>query len=270
MTQTSPTPHSETPETPDETPNEAQNIPPPQEVEAGDALARAETALAALVAEVDVLNGQVKTLTDRLLLAHADLDNQRKQGEREKKETAKYAISKFAADVVTSGDSFQHAINAVSVESAEKDPALAGFLQGVVLAERQFLAVLEKYGIVQINPKGEPFNPNLHHAAGQETRTDIPTGTVVRVYQVGYKIEDRVLRSAMVVVSAGGPKVGKKPEADAKVAEPAEVTSSQTPEPAPEPPTTSDPDSAKDDAKSATKSQTGQQETAKDNDSKEV
>ena len=145
-------------------------------------------------------------LKDRLLRAHAEVENIRKRSEREKEETAKYAITRLARDIVGVGDNFQRAIDAVPPDAVERDPALKSFLEGVTLTERELLNVLERYGIRQIDPKDEPFNPHMHQAVMEMQRTDVPAGTVVQVFQAGYVIEDRVLRPAMVAVAKGGPK----------------------------------------------------------------
>jgi molecular chaperone GrpE len=165
--------------------------------------------VAALSLEVGTLKGQIADLTERLLRAHADLDNLRKRNEKDRADTAKYAITKFAQDVITVGDTFQRAIAAVPADSPERDGPLKVFVDGVVLAERDFLNALERHGIRRIDPAGQPFNPHQHHAAAEEQVADVPSGTVTKVYQLGYMIEDRVLRPAMVVVARGGPKPTK-------------------------------------------------------------
>lgn len=196
---------------------EAPGTPPaPETPDAAGAApeAPAEPALdaAALAAEVETMNGQIADLTDRLLRAHADLDNLRKRLEREKEETAKYAITKFARDVVGIGDNFQRAIGAVPPDAAAKDPALQSFLEGVALAEREFLNALERHGIRQIDPKGQPFNPHQHQAVMEQENSEVPSGTVLQVFQQGFMIEERCLRPAMVVVSKGGQKAQKPNE----------------------------------------------------------
>lgn len=152
------------------------------------------------------LESQIADLTDRLLRAHAEMDNVRKRSEREKAELAKYAISKFAADVVVLGDNFQRAVSAVPAGAAEQDATLKGLLDGVSMMEREFLNVLARHGVKRIDPNGQPFNPHLHQAVMEQQNPEVPNGTVVQVFQPGYTIEDRVLRPAMVVVAKGGPK----------------------------------------------------------------
>lgn len=167
-----------------------------------------------LAAEVDTLQGQIADLTDRLLRAHAEMDNIRKRAEREREETAKYAISKFARDVAAVADNFERAIQAVPAGAAEQDAVLKGLVEGVSMTEREFLNVLEKNGVRRITPKGEAFNPHLHQAMMEAHNAEVAPGTILEVYQAGYVIEDRVLRPAMVVVAKGGPKPAPAAEPD--------------------------------------------------------
>lgn len=162
-----------------------------------------------LAGEVQKLEGQIKDLTDRLLRAHADLDNLRKRAEREKDEMAKYAISKFAIDVVGVSDNFQRAISAVPAGAADADPALSTLLEGVMLTEAELVKTLEKHGVKRIDPKGEQFSPHLHQAMMEQIDPSVPAGTILQVFQAGYLIDSRVIRPAMVVVAKGGAKAAK-------------------------------------------------------------
>jgi molecular chaperone GrpE len=166
------------------------------------------------------LQAEAAELKDRLLRAHAEVENIRKRSEREKEETAKYAVTKLARDVVNVGDNFQRAIDAIPAGAAEQDPALKSFLEGVTMTERELLNVLERHGIRRVQPTNEPFNPHLHQAVMEIPRSDVPSGTIVQVFQAGFMIEDRVLRPAMVAVSKGGPKTAPAPEGDAGPAVP--------------------------------------------------
>jgi len=169
---------------------------------------------AVLAAQIEELNAQKADLTERLMRAHADIQNLHKRLEREREETAKYAISKFARDTVAVADNFERAINAVPEEALADNPMLKSLLDGVTMTEREFLNVLEKHGVVRITPKGEPFDPHRHQAMAEQEDASVPTGTVLQVYQPGYMIADRVLRPAMVVVSKGGPRAAKPAKAD--------------------------------------------------------
>jgi molecular chaperone GrpE len=168
---------------------------------------------AGLAARNADLEGQIAELTDRLLRAHADMDNQRKRTERDKADSAKYAISKFALDIVGISDNFQRAVSAVPPGAGEHDGTLKSLVEGVVMTERAFLQVLERHGVRRIDPMGEPFNPNIHQAVMEQENPAVPAGSVVQVFQPGFMIEDRVLRPAMVVVASGGAKAARPAEA---------------------------------------------------------
>jgi len=155
---------------------------------------------------VQVLEGRIADLTDRLLRAHAEMDNLRKRTEREKEETAKYAITKFARDLLAVGDNLQRATAAVPPGAADADPALKALIDGVSMTEREFLNVLDRNGVKRMESSGQPFNPHQHQAMVEIDQPDVSAGTIVQVYQEGYNLGDRVLRPAMVVIAKGGEK----------------------------------------------------------------
>jgi molecular chaperone GrpE len=175
------------------------------------------------------LRAETADLKDKLLRAHAEVENIRKRSEREREETAKYAITRFARDIVNVGDNFQRAIDAVPAGAAEQDAALKSFLEGVTMTERELLNVLERFGIKRVQPVNEPFNPHLHQAVMELQRTDVAPGTVVQVFQAGFTIEDRVLRPAMVAVAKGGPKPAQPPEGSATPSTPPPANENPTP-----------------------------------------
>ncbi len=174
--------------------------------------AGAEPAPQTAEAVIAALRAEAADLKDKLLRAHAEVENIRKRSEREKEETAKYAVSRLARDIVSVCDNFQRAINAVPAGAAEQDPALKSFLDGVTMIERELLNALERHGVRRANPMNEPFNPHLHQAVMEVQRNDVPSGTIVQIFQAGFMIEDRVLRPAMVAVAKGGPKAAPPPE----------------------------------------------------------
>lgn len=183
--------------------------PDAEPAEGAQSPAREAPGAEAPAADVATLEARIADLTDRLLRAHAEMDNLRKRTERDKEDMAKYAISKFARDVLSVGDNLQRAAAAVPAGAAEEDPALKALIEGVSLTEREFLNVLERHGVKRLDPAGEPFNPHQHQAMTEVENREVAPGTVVQVYQPGYMLEDRVLRPAMVVVAKGGAKPGK-------------------------------------------------------------
>jgi molecular chaperone GrpE len=148
-------------------------------------------------------------MRDRLLRTMADMENLRRRTEREKTDTARYAITNFARDVLTVGDNLKRTMDHVPADAAAQDPALKSFLEGVELTERELLNVLDRHGVTRIEPLGARFDPNCHQAMYEVQNPDVPEGTVVDVMQAGYVIGDRCLRPALVAIAKGGAKPGK-------------------------------------------------------------
>jgi molecular chaperone GrpE len=172
--------------------------------EAADPAAQASAELEALITE----NADMR---DRMLRTMADMENLRRRTEREKTDTARYAISNFARDVLTVGDNLRRTVEHVPPEAAAQDPALKSFLDGVEITERELLNVLERHGVTRIDPLGARFDPNCHQAMYEVPDPSVPEGTVVDVMQAGYVIGDRCLRPALVAVSKGGAKASAAP-----------------------------------------------------------
>jgi molecular chaperone GrpE len=161
---------------------------------------------ARLGADLDALLAENAEMRDRLLRTMADMENLRRRTEREKSDTARYAISNFARDVLTIGDNLRRTIEHVPAEAAAQDPALKTFLEGVELTERELLNLLERHGVTRIDPLGQRFDPNCQQAMYEVENPNVPEGTVVDVMQQGYIIGDRCLRPALVAVAKGGGK----------------------------------------------------------------
>ena len=180
-----------------------------------------EADAAALV--IEQMEAENKELKDKSLRLMAEMENLRRRTEREVRDSSKYAIAKFAGDILSVSDNLTRALQAISDEAkAEADSSLKGLIEGVEMTERDLQSKLEKHGVTQLNPEGEKFDPNLHQAMFEVPNPDVPNGTVVQVVQAGFVIADRVLRPAMVGVARGGPKVAPAP------AEPADSEPGET------------------------------------------
>ena len=112
-------------------------------------------------------------MRDRLLRTLADMENLRRRTEREKADTARYAITNFARDVLTVGDNLKRTMDHVPAEAAAQDPALKTFLEGVELTERELLNVLERHGVTRIEPLGQRFDPNFQQAMFEVQNPDV-------------------------------------------------------------------------------------------------
>jgi len=148
---------------------------------------------------------RVRELEESLKRAVAEQENLRKRMEREKADTARYAIANFAREVLGIADNIERAIDAVPKDAAANDAALKTFLEGIEVTERELHKAMERHGIAKLNPEGEKFDPNYHQAMFEIPTTEMPSGMVMQVVQPGYLLEDRVLRPAMVGVSKAAP-----------------------------------------------------------------
>jgi molecular chaperone GrpE len=161
--------------------------------------------LLAPAAEMEQLEAEKADLTERLVRLAADMDNLRKRTERDVADARKYAVTKFAADMLVVGDNLKRALEAVPADRRESDEDLKALAEGVDMTAREMERMLQKNNIMPIPALGERFDPHLHQAMFEVPDQSVPAGTVVQVMQEGYQIGDRVLRAALVGVSKGGP-----------------------------------------------------------------
>lgn len=145
-------------------------------------------------------------LKDKLLRTLADMENLRRRTEREISDAKAYAVTSFARDMLGSADNLRRGLENVPESAKSGDAALNALIEGVELTERELLKTLERHGVRKIDPQGEKFDPNMHQAMFEAPDAEIAKGLVSKVVQVGYKIGERVLRPALVGVSAGAPK----------------------------------------------------------------
>jgi molecular chaperone GrpE len=130
----------------------------------------------------------------------ADFDNYRKRVARDAEDAAKRAGQRVIAEMLPALDNLERALAHVGA-GGQSDQ----LVDGVQMVLQQMLDVFAKEGVERIDPVGGPFDPNEHQAVGQAERDDVPDGTVVDMYQAGYRMHGRVLRPAAVIVSTGGP-----------------------------------------------------------------
>jgi molecular chaperone GrpE len=152
------------------------------------------------------LETEVADLRDKTLRAMAETENVRRRLEREREDTARYAISRFAGDLLPVADNLRRALDAVPAAAVEKDEFLAKLVDGVGATERTLLSTLEKNGLKKLDPAGQVFDPNFHEVLFEIDDATKPAGAVVQVLEAGYTIGDRLLRPARVAVAKGGPK----------------------------------------------------------------
>jgi len=150
-----------------------------------------------LVTRVAELEEQLATAQDQALRAAADVQNARRRAEQEVEKAHKFALERFAGDLLPLLDSMERGLEL----SDKADPALKAMREGMELTLKMFTDTLGRYQIAAVDPEGEPFNPDLHQAMAMEERDSVEPNTVIRVFQKGYTLNGRLLRPAMVVVS---------------------------------------------------------------------
>ena len=134
---------------------------------------------------------------DQVVRTRAEMDNLRKRQARELENAHKFALERFVNALLPVRDSMEMGLGAASEEGAD----VAKLREGAELTLKLMADVMAKFDVVQIDPLGEPFNPELHQAMSMTPRSDVPPNTVVIVVQKGYTLNGRLVRPAMVMVS---------------------------------------------------------------------
>jgi len=137
---------------------------------------------------------------DQLMRAHAEIENLKRRHTQEIEKAHKYALDKFVAELLAVWDSLELGNAAAQDENAD----VAKLREGTELTLKMLGDVMTKFGVEQLNPEGEPFNPELHQAMSMQPRDDVEPNTVVTVVQKGYSLNGRLVRPAMVMVSQAG------------------------------------------------------------------
>lgn len=146
------------------------------------------------------LQADVLRFRDLALRNQADLENFRKRAAREKDDAVKFANAAFLERFIPILDNFELGLNAARA-GAENSPILLG----MDMVAKQLTDFLTASGVEPVNGEGQPFDPNLHEAVAQEASATVAEGVIVRQLRRGYKLRERLLRPATVVVSKGAP-----------------------------------------------------------------
>ncbi|MEM1112388.1 MAG: nucleotide exchange factor GrpE [Pseudomonadota bacterium] len=134
---------------------------------------------------------------DAALRAQADAQNVKRRAEQDADKARKFALEGFSKDLLPVVDNLERALESVDAD----DEAMKGIVEGIQLTLKSFLDVMKKYNIEQIDPVGEPFDPNLHQAMSMVENPDLEPNSVIAVVQKGYTLSGRLVRPAMVMVS---------------------------------------------------------------------
>ena len=146
----------------------------------------------------EILKQQLADANDRNLRLMAEFENFRRRNAKEQLELIETANGKLLEKLSEVQDNFERAFAA---ENKAKD--LEAFEKGMQMIYNQFAKVLTDAGLEQIDPTGKEFDPNCHEALMQQPSETIPEGHVVTVFQKGYKLKNKILKTAKVIVSSG-------------------------------------------------------------------
>lgn len=147
--------------------------------------------------QVEELQQKLSTLGEQLLREQAEMQNVRRRAQRDIESAHKYALEKFAGELLSVVDNLERAIDAIDAD----DEAQKSVAEGLELTLKTFIEVLAKYNVEAVEPEGQPFDADLHQAVSTVPNNDVEPNTVINVFQKGYTLNGRLIRPAMVVVS---------------------------------------------------------------------
>jgi molecular chaperone GrpE len=150
-----------------------------------------------LTAMLEDARGKADAHWDQVVRLQAEMDNLRKRSERDLANAHKFALERFASELLPVKDSLEMGLAAFATEAADPEK----LKEGVDLTLQMLVTAMEKSDIREVNPENESFNPDFHQAMSIQERDDVAPNTVVTVVQKGYLLHDRLIRPAMVIVS---------------------------------------------------------------------
>lgn len=146
---------------------------------------------------LSVAQATVSDQKDSVIRAKAEVDNVRRRAAQDVEKARKFALEKFAAELLPTVDNLERAIASIDAED-EKQKVIG---EGVELTLQGLLTGLDKFGIKVVDPQDQPFNPELHQAMSMQEVEGVAPNTVIAVMQKGYELNGRLVRPAMVMVS---------------------------------------------------------------------
>jgi len=147
--------------------------------------------------EADELQQQLNSSNEQLLRLQAEMQNVRRRAERDVEGAHKYALEKFATELLSVVDNLERALSTIDAE----DAAQKVVAEGLELTLKTFSDVLSRFNIEAVDPAGEPFDAGFHQAVSMQPNPEVEPNTVIEVFQKGYCLNGRLIRPAMVVVA---------------------------------------------------------------------
>jgi len=153
--------------------------------------------IAALEAELAAANDKIADQKDSVVRAAAEVDNVRRRAAQDVEKAHKFALEKFANELLPVIDNMERAIEF----SDKENDAIKPIIEGIELTQKSFVDAVAKFGVEVVNPQGEKFNAEFHQAMSMQPSEEVEPNTVIAVMQKGYTLNGRLLRPAMVMVS---------------------------------------------------------------------
>ncbi len=150
--------------------------------------------------ESEALKAQVQEIKDQMLRTQAEMQNVRRRAEIDVEKAHKFALEKFVKELLPVADSLEKAVESAEAQDADA-PVVASIREGVEMTLDLLLGGMKKFKVEQLNPVGEPFDPQRHEAMSMVPAPDAEPNSVVAVIQKGYTLNERLVRPAMVVVA---------------------------------------------------------------------
>lgn len=164
-------------------------------------LSEMEKVVTELQTALDEAQKKVDENWQTALRFRADIENVRRQADKDVANAQKYSLEKFANALLPILDSLERGVANIKPEDIKADERYKSLAEGMQLTLRMFLDTLSKFNIVMVDPLGEPFDPQWHEAMVMQPSADAAPGTVLTVIQRGYCLNDRLLRPARVIVA---------------------------------------------------------------------
>ena len=187
-----------------EAPDDAKDVEDTAQVEGeietaaeADAVLAGDQDVETLAAELEAARADAEKYRDQAVRAAAEMENIRTRSQRDVEAAKKFAIEKFATELLGVRDSLELGLKAAEDNAGDFDK----LKEGMDMTQRMLASSMEKVGIEAINPEGETFNPEFHEAVSTQPTDELPANSVAAVMQKGYTLNGRVLRAAMVTVA---------------------------------------------------------------------
>jgi molecular chaperone GrpE len=167
------------------------------EAETSENVVGEEVAPTELVSQVEALTASLASAKEQALRAQAEEQNTRRRAQQDVEKAHKFGLEKFVGDLLPVADNLDRALAAINTE----DESMKSVVEGLELTRKSFSDILAKHQVIEVDPAGEPFDPQLHQAMTMVESPDVEPNSVIDVFQKGYTLHGRLVRPAMVVVA---------------------------------------------------------------------